>query len=64
MTENKNAACVYCGQDNSQVPLIVFNYQGQEHHICTEHLPVLIHTPAKLTGQLPDMDKINPVDIG
>ena len=63
MTEKKSRICVSCGQDDSQVPLILFYYQGQERHICTEHLPVLIHTPAKLTGKLPDMDKINPVDL-
>jgi len=64
MTENKAAVCIHCGKNDNEVPLIVFNYQGQEHHICTEHLPVLIHSPAKLTGKLPDMDKINPVDVG
>ncbi len=63
MTENNTLTCVHCGQDDSQVPLILFYYQGQERHICTEHLPVLIHTPAKLTGKLPDMDKINPVAL-
>ena len=63
MTEINSRICVSCGQDDSQVPLILFYYQGQERHICTEHLPVLIHTPAKLTGKLPDMDKINPVDL-
>jgi len=54
--------CIHCGRDDNQVPLIVFYYQGQEHHICTEHLPVLIHKPAELTGKLPDMDKLNPVN--
>ena len=62
MTEDKTISCIHCGQDDSQVPLVVFYYQDKEHYICTEHLPVLIHTPAKLTGKLPDMDKINPVD--
>lgn len=61
MTENKTRVCIHCEGDDKQVPLVVFYYQGQEHHICTEHLPVLIHTPAKLTGKLPDADKINPV---
>ena len=63
MTKNNSRTCVHCGQVDSQVPLILFYYQDQERHICTEHLPVLIHTPTKLTGKLPDMDKINPVDL-
>jgi len=64
MTENKTRTCIHCGQDDSLIPIITFHYQGQEHHICTEHLPVLIHKPKDLTGKLPDMDKINPVDLG
>ena len=62
MTENNTRTCVHCGQDESQVPLILFYYQDQERYICTEHLPVLIHNPMELTGKLPDMDKLNPVD--
>ena len=54
--------CIHCGRDDSQVPVVVFYYQGQEHHICTEHFPVLIHRPTELTGKLPDMDKLNPVE--
>jgi len=60
MTENH--VCVHCGQAESQVPLITFLYKGGEHRICTEHLPVLIHRPHELTGKLPDMDKLNPVE--
>jgi hypothetical protein len=54
--------CIHCGRDDSQVPVVVFYYKDQEHHICTEHFPVLIHRPTELTGKLPDMDKLNPVD--
>ena len=61
MTENQTFTCIHCGKDDTQVPLIGFYYKGGEHHICTEHLPVLIHNPADLDGKLPDMDKLNPV---
>jgi len=54
--------CIHCGRDDSQVPVLLFYYQGKEHNICTEHLPVLIHKPKELTGKLPDMDKLNPVE--
>lgn len=63
MTESKTRTCIHCERDDKQVPLVVFFYHGQEHQICTEHLPVLIHSPGKLTGKLPDIDKINPVEI-
>ena len=62
MTEDKTISCIHCGRDDSQVPVVVFYYKDQEHHICTEHFPVLIHRPAEVTGKLPDMDKLNPVD--
>ena len=62
MTEDKTISCIQCGRDDSQVPVVVFYYKDQEHYICTEHFPVLIHRPTELTGKLPDMDKLNPVD--
>lgn len=62
MTENNSRICIHCGRDDSQVPVVVFYYRDQEHHICTEHFPVLIHRPTELTGKLPDMDKLNPVE--
>lgn len=62
MTENITRTCIHCGRDNNQVPVLVFYYKDQEHHICTEHLPALIHNPMELTGKLPDMDKLNPAD--
>ena len=63
MTEIQNLTCIQCGQDENKVPLLAFFYKGREHRICTEHLPVLIHNPQDLTGKLPDMDKLNPVEI-
>jgi len=60
MTEKHT--CIHCGKDDNQVPLVLFSYKGKDLRICTEHLPVLIHDPAELTGKLPDMDKLNPVD--
>ncbi|HDD54878.1 MAG TPA: hypothetical protein ENG59_01375 [Chloroflexi bacterium] len=62
MTGIQNHTCIHCGKADSQVPLIVFNYQGGEFRICTEHLPVLIHNPGDLTGKLPDAENLAPAD--
>ena len=56
MTENQT--CIHCGKDDSQVPLVVFSYKGEEFRICTEHLPVLLHKPGELTGKLPDAENL------
>ena len=63
MTENQEYTCIHCGKDDKHVPLLVFFYKGGEHRICTEHLPLLIHQPLKLTDKLPGMDKLNPVEL-
>lgn len=62
MTNNQTQTCIHCGKDNSQVPLIDFCYKGGDFQICTEHLPVLIHSPHKLTGKLPEAENISPAD--
>jgi hypothetical protein len=45
--------CLVCQQTSDVVPLITLTYQGDTLHICPQHLPVLIHDPAKLAGILP-----------
>lgn len=62
MIENQGYTCIHCGRDNTEVPLVVFNYKDGDYRICTEHFPVLIHRPHELTGKLPDAENLNPVD--
>ena len=62
MTEHQVHTCIHCERSDELVPLLVFLYKGAEHHICTEHLPTLIHKPLELMDKLPDMDKLNPVE--
>ncbi len=54
--------CVYCDKDSDQTPLIAIEYQGQELSICTQHLPVLIHSPAKLAEKLPGLSQVPPAE--
>jgi hypothetical protein len=49
-----------CQQTSDEVPLIPFQYRGADRFICPQHLPVLIHDPAKLTGLLPGAEGLSP----
>ncbi|MCJ7718145.1 MAG: hypothetical protein MUO54_16715 [Anaerolineales bacterium] len=62
MTDNHKHVCIHCERDDTQVPLLNFNYKGKRFSICSEHLPVLLHRPQDLIGKLPDAENLNPVD--
>ena len=47
--------CLYCEQTSEEMPLIRLTFQGKDLWICPQHLPLLIHEPAKLAGKLPGM---------
>jgi hypothetical protein len=59
MTE-KDCGCLVCQRPSGEVPLISFRYQGSDLWICPQHLPVLIHDPAKLAGLLPGAENLVP----
>jgi len=52
MPENE-PVCVYCQRASEVVPLIQFIFDGEQHWICPEHLPVMIHHPMRLAPFLP-----------
>lgn len=54
--------CLYCERDSSQVPLLPLEFQGQDIAICAEHLPILIHSPAKLADKLPGLAQVSPAE--
>lgn len=57
--ENENRKeCIVCSRGENQVPIIEMKYKGQKYYICPQHLPVLIHEPGKLTGNLPGADTL------
>ena len=59
MTEIKNQ-CLYCERDSEQVPLLAMQYRDAQVWICPQHLPILIHEPAKLADKLPGAEDLNP----
>ncbi|MFQ5349078.1 MAG: hypothetical protein ACE5EG_01400 [Thermoanaerobaculia bacterium] len=56
------ATCVACDRDDTQVPLLRLIYRTGEFHICPQHLPILIHDPARLVGLLPGAEEMSPAD--
>lgn len=56
------SACVLCGKQDSEVPLIAFRFQGEARTICSQHLPVLIHDPAQLAGRLRGAERLQPAE--
>lgn len=62
MTDNQTPRCIHCDREDSQVPLLLLQYQGSQFQICTEHLPILLHQPAKLAGKLAGADSLSPAE--
>lgn len=61
MTETR-PQCAYCKRDSDQIPLLALHYQGTEAWICSQHLPILIHEPAKLVGRLPGAENLTSTE--
>ena len=54
--------CLACHRDTSVTPLIPLEYRGTRLWICPQHLPVLIHDPARLVGMLPGAEDLRPAE--
>ena len=54
--------CVACGRGSDETPLLAFEYRGGTRWICAQHLPLLIHDPAKLADRLPGAEGLSPAD--
>lgn len=56
------SACIACDRRTDEVPLIPLDYRGARLWICPQHLPILIHDPARLTGRLAGAEHMRPAD--
>jgi hypothetical protein len=55
-------SCLACHRGPAETPLIPLDYQGATHWICPQHLPILIHDPARLMGKLPGAERLSPAE--
>lgn len=46
--------CVFCERTSDEVPVIAFEYRDETYHVCTGHLPTLLHKPELFSGKLPE----------
>jgi hypothetical protein len=53
-------ACLACGRGPDETPVLALEYRGATIWICPQHLPVLIHDPAQLTGKLAGAEQLRP----
>lgn len=61
MTE-PSRTCIACDRPEDQTPLVQLRYRGTTLWICPQHLPVLIHDPARLVGKLPGAEHLRPAE--
>jgi hypothetical protein len=61
-TPASDARCLACGRTSQETPLILLEYLEKDYHICPQHLPVLIHDPARLVGTLPGAERLEPAE--
>lgn len=61
-TAQPQLQCIVCQQSSEAIPVIAIVYQGSTIGICPQHLPILIHDPAKLVGILPGAEHLQEAD--
>jgi hypothetical protein len=54
--------CLACQRGSEATPLIRLEYLGKAYWICPQHLPILIHDPARLIGALPGAERLEPAE--
>jgi len=50
---SKTPECLICNRTDNEIPLLHFTFKGHQIHICSQHIPVLIHKPQQLNELLP-----------
>jgi hypothetical protein len=61
MTDSR-LICLACGQTSDEIPIVQIRYLGSDIGICPQHLPILIHDPSRLSGQLTGAEGVQPAD--
>ncbi len=50
---SKVSECIVCKRTEDEIPLLKMKFKKQKFHICSQHIPVLIHKPQQLNQLLP-----------
>jgi hypothetical protein len=49
--------CVLCEKSSDQIPVIAFEFKGVTYHVCTAHLPALLHKPQLFASKIAEAGK-------
>ena len=60
--ESSEKNCLACQRDAYATPLVRLAYREETLWICPQHLPILIHDPARLIGVLPGAENLSPAE--
>ncbi len=52
---NEEKKCIVCQSTSQQMPILEFEFKGQKLHICSQHIPIIIHQPHQLQNLIPDL---------
>ncbi len=50
--------CINCGKSDNEAPILQMKFRGAQMWICSGCIPVLIHRPEQLMGQLTSVNNI------
>ena len=54
------STCLNCGTSEQQRPLLTLKFQGKEHYLCPQCMPIMIHKPHQLADKLPGFQPPGP----
>lgn len=60
--DSTDKRCLACQRGPEITPLLQLAYLDATFWICPQHLPILIHDPARLVGTLPGAENLQPAE--
>lgn len=52
---NEEKKCIVCKSTSDEMPIVEFEFKGKKIHICSQHIPIIIHQPHMLKNLIPEM---------
>ena len=59
MNKKTQNECIICKTTSKDMPLILFEFNGSNHYICSQHIPILIHKSHQLKDILPGIKEVD-----
>jgi len=53
MNKKTKKNCIVCKATSNEMPLLNFDFKEKTYHICSQHIPILIHKAGSLQDLLP-----------